>query len=169
MDEHRIGLQAVMRRVYAKRGKRPVLNLNPRFEWLYLFGFVCPETGQTYWLILPSVSIIVFNIALAELARDLGLGENKRLILVMDGAGWHSSDQVKIPNGIHLIFLPPYSPELQPAERLWPLTNEGILNRDFKDLDELQDAQAEWCLAISQRRSEVQALTCYKWWPLLAS
>ncbi len=152
-----------------KRGKRPILNVNPRYEWLYLFGFVCTESGQTYWLIMPSVSIIVFNIVLAELARDLGLGENKRLILVMDGAGWHHSDQVKIPNGLHLIFLPPYSPELQPAERLWPLTNEGILNRDFKDLNELQDAQAEWCLAVSQRWSEVQALTCYKWWPLLTS
>jgi transposase len=167
MDEHRLGLQALLGRVYAKRGQRPVVALNRRYEWLYLFGFVCPESGQTYWLLMPGVSIIVFNLVLAELAKALGLGENKRIILVLDGAGWHSSEQVVVPAGIDLIFLPPYSPELQPAERLWPLTNEGIVNRDFANLEELEKVQAEWCLKVSERREEVRALTCYKWWPLL--
>ncbi len=169
MDEHRLGLQAVLRRVYAKRGQRPVVSLKPRYEWLYLFGFVCPETGQTYWLLLPGVSIIIFNLVLAELAKALGLGENKRIILVMDGAGWHSSKKVQVPLGIHLIFLPPYSPELQPAERLWPLSNEGIVNQDFKNLRELEKAQSEWCLKLVEGREQVRALTCYHWWPKLAA
>ena len=116
---------------------------------------------------MPSGSIIVFNLVLSELAKALGLGENKRLMLVLDGAGWHNSEQVVVPEGIHLIFLPPYSPELQPAERLWPLTNEGIVNRDYVDLEELQKVQAEWCLKVSERRDQVRALTCYHWWPLL--
>ncbi len=66
------------------------------------------------------------------------LYKNKRIILVLDQAGWHTSDQVKVPKGIHLFFLPAYSPELQPAERLWPLTNEPIANRCFESLDELE-------------------------------
>jgi len=169
MDEHRIGLQAVLRRVYAKRGQRPVLRLNPRYEWLYLYGFVCPQSGQTWWLLMPSVSIPIFNLVLAQLATALGLNQHKRLILILDGAGWHRSKQVVVPPGIDLIFLPAYSPELQPAERLWPLTNEGIVNRDFANLDELQATQAEWCLVVSQRPEQVQALTCYSWWPLLSA
>ena len=55
----------------------------------------------------------------------------------MDGAGWHLSKSVKIPKGIHLCCLPSHSPELQPAERLWPLTNEPIANRYFSSLDEV--------------------------------
>jgi DDE superfamily endonuclease len=69
---------------------------------------------------MPSVSISIFEIVLAQLARDLALGSAKQIVLVLDGAGWHNSSQLKIPYGIHLVFLPPYSPELQPAERLWP-------------------------------------------------
>ena len=53
-------------------------------------------------------------------------------------AGWHESGEVAVPEGIHLVFLPPYSPELQPCERLWPLTNEAIANRRFATLDELR-------------------------------
>jgi transposase len=74
---------------------------------------------------------------LADLAQHFGVGKNKRIILVVERAGWHSRSQVKVPKGIHLFFLPAYSPELQPAERLWPLTNEPIANRCFESLDEL--------------------------------
>ena len=55
------------------------------------------------------------------------------IILTIDQAGWHTSPQVKIPQGLHLEFLPSHSPELQPVERLWPLVNEPIANRSFKN------------------------------------
>lgn len=72
----------------------------------------------------------------------------KHIILVLDRAGWHNSQELAVPDGIHLVFLPPYSPELQPCERLWPLSNEAIANRRFETLDELQEAQAERCIAL---------------------
>lgn len=94
-------------------------------------------SGETYWWILPLVNIDLFNRVLADFAQHFGLGKNKRIILVVDRAGCQTSDQVKVPKGIHLFFLPAYSPELQPAERLWPLTNQPIANRCFESLDEL--------------------------------
>lgn len=67
--------------------------------------------------------------ALHEFAREVAAGEGKRILLVLDQAGWHTSGEVEIPEGIEFEFLPSGSPELQPAERLWPLTNEAIANR----------------------------------------
>jgi len=70
----------------------------------------------------------LFTRVLADFAQHFGVGKNKRIVLAMDQAGWHTSDLVVIPEGIHLEFMPSHSPELQPAERLWPLTNEPIAN-----------------------------------------
>jgi hypothetical protein len=62
----------------------------------------------------------LFSLALEEFAREVGVGEDKHIVLVVDQAGWHTGGEVELPEGIHLEFLPSGSPELQPAERLWP-------------------------------------------------
>jgi len=82
-----------------------------------------------YWLILPTVNVQLFSMALSEFAKEVGVGENKRILLVVDKAGWHTGGEVDLPEGIHLEFLPAGAPELMPAERLWPLTNEAVANR----------------------------------------
>jgi hypothetical protein len=68
---------------------------------------------------------------------------------------------LKLLAGIHLHLLPPYSPELQPAERLWPLTNEALANRHFRDLDELQTVQAQRCLALQARPEMIEGHTSF--------
>ena len=69
-------------------------------------------------------------------AHQFKLGANKHILLAVDGAGWHTSSELKLPLGLHLTFLPPYSPELQPAERLWTLVDEPIANQYFETLDD---------------------------------
>ena len=128
MDEHRLGLKPIQRRVWAQQGEQPIAAVKWRFQWLWLYGFVHPESGETYWWILPKVNINLFNRVLVDFAQHFGVGKNKRIILVLDQAGWHTSDQVEVPEGIHLFFLPPYSPELQPAERLWPGVHLTLAN-----------------------------------------
>lgn len=167
MDEHRIGLKPIVRQVWAKQGARPIIIVQHRYDWCYLYGFVCPQTGVTFWLILPRVSIALFSLALAELAQFLGLGPDKHLILVLDQAGWHTSEQVVVPAGIHLIFQPAYSPEVQPAERLWSVTDEGIANQHFETLDDLVAAQAERCEMMLDMTDEIRSRTNYHWWPQL--
>ena len=87
------------------------------------------------------------------------------MVLVVDGAGWHLSEIVKIPDGIHLYCLPSHSPELQPAERLWPLTNEPIANHCFKSLDELEAVLFERCRKLLNLKQLISGLTHFYWWP----
>ena len=70
-----------------------------------------------------------------------------------------------MPEGLRLAFLPPYSPELQPAEHLWPLTNEAVANRHFADLAELDAVLAERCLALGEQPEAIKAHTRFPWWP----
>ncbi|NJK37733.1 MAG: IS630 family transposase, partial [Oscillatoriales cyanobacterium RM2_1_1] len=117
--------------VWVPMGEQPVASVNWKYQWLWLAGFVQPSTGQTYWWIVPCLNSEVFSRLLKKFAQHFELGPDKRVVLVLDQATFHTSEQVQIPEGIHLLFLPPKSPELQPAERLWPLTNEAVANRSF--------------------------------------
>jgi transposase len=165
MDEHRIGLKPIIRRVWRRKGQRPIVRVQHRYKWMYLYGFVCPASGQTFWLLLPMVSIAAYTLALREFAHAVGAGPDKQVILVLDQAGWHISHQVVIPEGLHLVFLPPYSPELQPAEHLWELTDQAIANRHFQDLDELTEVQAERCRKLQELPELICNRTLFHWWP----
>jgi hypothetical protein len=88
---HRIGLKPVVRRVWMLKGHRPIMRVQQRYEWLYVYGFAHPEAGDTHWLLLPSVNVEVFAIALEQFAQAVGAGPARRIILVLDRAGWHSS------------------------------------------------------------------------------
>ena len=167
-DQHRIGLKPILRRVWSPRGQRPGAVVQHRYQWCYLYAFVHPCSGRTFWLLLPTVSIAAFTIALAEFAQAVGAGPGKQILLVLDSAGGHVSSQVQIPEGLHLHFLPPYSPELQPAERLWPLTNEALANKHFEGLDELQEVQTRRCLALHALPHVIHAHTHFYWWPQTA-
>lgn len=168
MDEHRLGLKPILRRVWRRKGHGGVVAVQPRYEWLYLYAFVRPRTGQTYWLLLPTVSTAAMTLALAEFARDIGAGADRQVVLVLDQAGWHTSPAVEVPPSVHLEPLPAYSPELQPAERLWTLTDEAVANQHFATLDELQTAQAAHCLRLTAQPERVRAQTQFHWWPTAA-
>ncbi len=164
-DEARLGLKPILRRVWARRGCRPHAASRTRYEWLYVYGFVHPRSGRCYWLILPTVNSAAMTVALAEFARDIGAGPEKRVVLVVDNAGWHTSHDLQLPPGIELFFLPAYTPELQPAERLWPLIREGVANQSFADLDALQQRLVDRCLTVSTTPHIVRALTNFHWLP----
>lgn len=151
--------------MWARRGQHPRAVVRPRYQWEYVYGFVQPETGDTHWLLMPTVNIAAFNSALAHFAAQVGAGPDKQVLLVMDQAGWHRSPQVQVPPGVQLVWLPPYSPELQPAERLWPLTNEPLANRTFPDLAALDAALAHQCVQLAEQPARVRAQTLFHWWP----
>jgi transposase len=168
-DEHRLGLKPVIRRVWALRGRQPLVLVRPRYQWLYVVSFVEPETGATFWLLLPTVSSASFQQALAAFAQHVGAGPDHQVVLVLDQAGWHRSRQLVVPEGLHLVFLPAYSPELQPAERLWSVVDESIANRGFATLDELAEVLVARCQRLRTLREAVRGRTCFHWWPRLAS
>ena len=164
-DEHRLGLLPVLRRVWAPRGQRPVARVKRRYEWLYVYGFVRPGTGQSWWCLLPTVREEAFALALAAFAREEGIDATHRAVLVVDRAGWHVATGLVVPDGVHLAFLPSYSPELQPAERLWSLIDEPVANRAFADLSDLTDVLAVRCRTLRADCPTLQAHTRFHWWP----
>jgi transposase len=83
----------------------------------------------------------------------------------LDRAGWHTSLRLRVPNHVYLHFVPSYSPELQPAEHLWPLTNAPLINRHFSSIEDLEEAQAQHCVALQAQPALVRSTTLFHWWP----
>ncbi len=164
-DEHRLGLLPIMRRVWGPCGQRPTAPSDRTYQWLYVYGIVRPTTGTTWWCLLPSMRTEAMSAALAAFAEDEHIDATHRAVIVWDGAGGHTSTDLVVPDGIDLVSLPPYSPELQPAERLWPLVDEAIANRAFTDLDALEEVLVARCRTLRQDRTTIRNLTCYHWWP----
>jgi hypothetical protein len=165
MDEHRLGLKPVLRRRWAPKGQRPVAVGHHRYAWLYLDGFVHPSTGEVTWFLCNGVSTELFEALLIAFAQATGAGAGKLILLALDNAGWHVSEKLRVPEGIELAFLPPYTPELQPAEHLWPLADEAVANQSFATLEELDQALAERCRTLATMPALIQAHTRFDWWP----
>lgn len=136
-----------------------------RYEWLYVYGFVRPRTGESWWCLLPTVTAEAMSLALAAFAQDEGIDATHRVVLMLDGAGWHTSGELVVPEGLDLASMPAASPELQPAERLWSLVDEPVANRTFADLDELEGVLVERCRTLRADRVTIKAHTRYYWWP----
>jgi transposase len=160
-DEHRLGLLPVIRRVWAPKGQRPTAWVHRRYQWLYVAAFVRPTTGHSWWCL---VSTQAMGAALAAFAHDEGIDITHRAVLVLDGAGWHTSGKLAVTEGIDQVFLPPASPELQPVERVWSLVDEPVANRTFANLTELEDILVTRCRTLRADRHRIKAHTCYHWW-----
>lgn len=124
-----------------------------------------PATGQTWWCLMPTVSTEAMSQALGAFAVDEGIDATHRVALVLDGAGWHTGAGLHLPDGIDLIRLPPVSPELQPAERLWSLIDEPVVNRHFATLDELEAVLVQRCRTLRADPVTIKAHTHFHWWP----
>ena len=93
-DQRRVGLKPIVRRIWVRKGTRPRVVVQQRFQWLYVYSFVHPASGKTEWLLLPTVTAEVFTIALAHFAQAVGVGPTKQVLLVLDQAGWHTSKEL---------------------------------------------------------------------------
>jgi hypothetical protein len=164
-DEHRLGLRPVLRRRWAPKGQRPVALGRHRYEWLYLYGFVHPGTGEVVRFVCSTGDATLLSAVLAAFAEAVGAGEDKLVILVLDNAGWHISGDLVVPRVIELALLPPYTPEPQPAEHLWPLANEAVANKHFATLKDLDAALSERCRTLAAMPETIKAATHFGWWP----
>lgn len=115
-DEARVGQQGTLTRIRAPRGSRPRAPRDTRYTSAYIFGAVCPERGTTAALVMPNADTQAMDAHLAEISRTVA--EGAHAVLVLDGAGWHGSNALCVPNNITLLPLPPYAPELNPIENV---------------------------------------------------
>lgn len=142
MDEARFGQQGTTTRMWAPRGSRPTAVKQTRYEWVYLYAAVEPATGASVALQAPGINTGTMNVFLEMLAEEIGPTDHA--VLIMDQAGWHKARALKVPDNIWILYLPPYSPELNPVERLWAyLRSHYLANRVFDDYQHLLDAGAD--------------------------
>lgn len=128
-----------MTRRWGLRGSRPSAVKQTEYEWVYLFGAVNPATGVSSALLAPTVNTDYMNHHLRFISEQAG--PEVHVVLVLDRAGWHLSKALQVPENITLLHLPPYSPELNPAERLWAfLKSHYLSHRVYQDYDDLFNA-----------------------------
>lgn len=166
-DEQRVGTKPIIRKVWAEKGKRPLVLQHRGYKWLYVYGFVHPSSGRTETWLMPSVNVDSFGCVLEAFAKATGAGEGKQVVVVLDRAGWHTSSQVELPPGLHLVFQPASSPELQPAEHLWGLISEVLANKLLKTIDEVEQLVAQRCIWMGEQLELIRSRTLFSWWPSL--
>jgi transposase len=111
------------------------------------------------FLLATSVNLELFAVELEAFAYAVGAGPTKQIVLVLDRAGWHASGKLRVPEHVHLLFLPAFSSDLQPAEHLWPLTNTALVNRHLATIKELEETQLARCAALQRRLDLIRSTT----------
>ena len=140
MDEARFGLHTETRRVWITKGVRPIVRRQTRYEWDYLYGALEVVEGKAEFLHLPTVNLDCNQLFLEHLRSSDREAEH---VVIADQAGFHlRPGDPRLPEGIHIISLPPYSPELNPCEQLWDVIKdtEGFANTLFESIDKLRTA-----------------------------
>jgi transposase len=136
-DESRFGLHTQSRRCWALRGQRVVIPQQQRYEWEYVYGALEVLEGDAQFRFMPSVNLDFSRDFLRQIAASDPAAEH---VVIQDQAGFHPrAGDAKLPERIHLLPLPPYSPELNPIEGLWDQVQDVTCNRRHESLDALEE------------------------------
>jgi hypothetical protein len=161
-DEARIGQKGRLCHRWWRKGQRPPGLCDQRFDWSYIFAAAEPATGDAFALVLPTVSIAATNRFLDEFAKTLA--ENDHAVMVLDGAGWHTTASLRVPDNITLVHQPPYSPECNPIERIWLFLRERFLSLQvWPDKDAIMQACCEAWNALVDNPERIQTLCLQPW------
>jgi transposase len=137
-DESRFGTHSKIGHGWFPKGIRTSVSVKLGFENFYVYSAVSPKTGKDCSLLMPYVNSTCMNVFLEHMEQEL---DGEEILLVMDGAGWHKSKGLKVPKNIEIIYLPPYSPELNPVERLWLyIKQHTIKNKIYETISLLEDS-----------------------------
>ncbi len=128
-------------------GVKPICPFQQVFKSTYLFGAFSPVNGDKFLLEMPFCNAQNFQIFLDEFSQQ-NILEFK--IIVLDNGAFHKAKSLKIPSNICLVFLPPYSPELNPAEKMWATIKRNFTNKFFENLDQISDYIEKTIKAITE-------------------
>ena len=160
-DEGRFGLKMWLRRRWCPKGFRPPWIVEDHYEWLWVYAAVEPQTGRALFLFLPSMQAGCLQIFLDQLRESW---PHQRIGVVLDNAPSHRCGQIHWPDGLVPLSLPPYSPELNPAEPIFRLLHQRLANRIFETLDELREALTSCLEEFWELPQILVQLTSYPWW-----
>lgn len=161
-DEARVGQQGTLTRIWARRGTRPRAPRDRRYAWAYLFGAVCPSRAIGAGLVMPYADTHAMNLHLIEISRCVA--EGAHAVLVLDGAGWHGSGELVVPDNITLLPLPPYSPELNPVENVWEFLRQNQLsNTVFDSYEAIVDVCCSAWNALIAAPHQIASIATRSW------
>lgn len=135
-DESRFGLFTRNGKALTAKGVKPICPFHQIFKNLYLFGAFSPIDGDQFLLELPNCNSEIFQLFLDQFSLNR---PSEFKIVVLDNGAFHKAKSLKIPENIVLIFLPPYSPELNPAENMWGVLKRGFTNKIHYELKEVSE------------------------------
>ena len=160
-DEARFGRMSDPRKCWAPEGIRPLVMLALVRQFKYVFGAVCPSNGHFDYMIANDMRTPNMSRFLRQVSRA---HPKQFVIMVLDGASTHKSKDLKIPSNVALIILPPYSPELNPSERVWNvLRRDYVANRYFPTLDEAIEQVVSGLRELKRKKAYLKDLTCWDW------
>lgn len=158
-DEARFGRMNRPRPCWAPTGTRPEVAAQLVREYIYLYGAVAPKDGICVYLIMPTSNTACFQAFLNVLARKFAWQD---ILLVLDGAPNHRCGDLAVPDNIKLLYLPPYSPELNPKENLWDEVREKIFkNYALKSMDAVLAKLNQAILYIERNPKLVRSITSF--------
>ena len=161
-DEIRIGQQGSLSRLWAEKGTRPRVVRQKQFLYQYLYGAVCPTKEKAAAIVALYADGRTLQIHLEEIAQHIDKG--KHGVVILDQSGGHICKDVKTPNNLSLLFLPPYSPELNPQEMVWEaLRNRFLHNRVYESLEEIAQVACNAWNKWIENPKEIKSLCQRKW------
>ncbi len=132
------------------------------YKWVYLFAAVCPQTGRTHEWLMPHVNTACMNLFLETFSR--ALEPDVHAVLLLDQAGWHTTQKLKLQPNVTLLHLPPKAPELNPSELPWrECRQKHLSNRLFKTEDDLWNCVEHAWLKLSANPQTIQSLCGFDW------
>ena len=157
-DESRVGQQGSVSRTWYPKGERPRLVKQQQFLSAYIFAAICPNNNKSSAIISETVNTKAMQIHLDLIATEVDV----HAVLLMDRAGWHVAKGLLVPKNITIIYLPPYSPELNPTENCWEFIKSRFLkNRVYKTTEEIINIASEAWNNFINRRNQIKK-TCFR-------
>ncbi len=156
-DEGRFGRITDIRSCWAPKGIRPKVFQQVVRTFVYVYAAVCMALGKMSALILPYANTAMMNLFLEEVSHNF---KEYFVIMLVDGAGWHRSHGLRIPENIRLIQQPSHSPELNPVEHLWEeLREKDFPNKAFKSPDSVEHALCKGLRNLFDDPGRVRSMT----------
>lgn len=144
---------------WCQKGTRPTVPCHHVREYRYTYGAVEPLTGESCFLVMPYCNTDCMNMFLNELSSTY---PDDKIVLVCDGAARHKSEDLVIPKNISLIFIPPYTPEMNPIEQIWKeIRKRGFKNEVFQTLDNVVDRLCDTICSLS--KDIIMSITGREW------
>lgn len=160
-DEARFGRMSDPRACWAPSPYRPVVSLALVREFKYEYAAVSPWDGDIDHITREKMNTESMSCFLKQVSKA---HPDEFNVMIVDGASSHKGKELKIPKNMALVFLPPYSPELNPAEQLWnKLRRDYFANRVFDSLDAAIGQAERGLIAMAKNKEAVRNLTNWHW------